>query len=93
MEISKDTLINHFGMTETVGDERISFPIKKVISLPRENHDEEDEGELAICVTQMRNKAELCLLLPDGALIFLYVKTIEELKAFEKCIASYEPNY
>lgn len=91
MEITKENLIT-FGMKETEGDEKMIFPMKKVISIPNEDADE-DEGELAICVTQMRNVSELCLMLPDGACIYLAAESIEDLQTFEKCIASYEPNY
>lgn len=90
MKITKGSLIS-FGMKETEGDEKMLFPMKKVISIPNENP-EADEGELAICVTQMRNIAELCLMLPDGC-IYLAAESIEELQIFEKCIASYEPNF
>lgn len=91
MEITKENLIT-FGMKETEGDEKMIFPMKKVISIPNEDADE-DEGELAICVTQMRNASELCLTLPDGSCIYLAAESIEDLQTFEKCIASYEPNY
>jgi hypothetical protein len=91
MEITKENLIT-FGMKETEGDEKMIFPMKKVISIQNEDADE-DEGDLAICVTQMRNASELCLMLPDGACIYLDVQSIEDLQTFEKCIASYEPNY
>ena len=91
MEITKENLIT-FGMKETEGYKKMIFPMKKVISIPNEDADE-DEGELAICVTQMRNASELCLMLPDGACIYLAAESIEDLQTFEKCIASYEPNY
>lgn len=91
MKITKENLIT-FGMKETEGDEKMIFPMKKVISIPNEDADE-DEGELVICVTQMRNASELCLMLPDGACIYLAAESIEDLQTFEKCIASYEPNY
>lgn len=90
MEITKENLINHFGMVETEGDEQIIFPLKKVISIPNEDA-EEDEGELAICITRMRNQAELCLSMPDGSVLYLAPQSIEDLQAFERCIESYEP--
>ncbi len=90
MEITKENLINHFGMVETQGDEKLMFPLKKVISVPNEDA-EEDEGELAICVTTMRNKSELCLSMPDGSVLYLAPQSIEDLQAFERCIESYEP--
>ena len=88
MEITKENLINHFGMVETEGDEQIIFPLKKVISIPNEDA-EEDEGELAICITRMRNQAELCLSMPDGSVLYLAPQSIEDLQAFERCIESY----
>lgn len=91
MAITKEQLLE-FGMKETTGDERLIFPMEKVISIPNDDA-EEDEGKLAICVTQMRNQPELCLMMPDGACLYLAAETIEELKIFEKCIASWEPNY
>jgi hypothetical protein len=41
----------------------------------------------------MRNSTEICLSLPDGGILYLNVQSIEELKAFEKAIGSYEPTY
>jgi len=87
--INKENLIL-YGMTE-VGCSFVT-PMKKVISVP--NEDEEDnEGELSICLTNMRNTTEICLSLPDGGILYLNVQSIEQLKAFEKCIGSYEPTY
>lgn len=88
MKITKESLIK-FGMIEQQGDEKIIFPLKKVISIPNED----EEGEIAICVTTLRNAHELCLVLPDGAIIYLAPDNIEHLKKFEMCIASYEPNF
>lgn len=86
MNITKEQLIE-FGMIETTGDEKVLFPLKKVISEASDNG--EDDGELSICVYMGR----LALLLPDGALIYILAESIDELKAFEKSIAGYEPNY
>ena len=88
--ITKAQLIK-FGMKENKGVEKLVFPMEKIISLP--NPEDPDEGTLSIYVTNMHNKSELALSLPDGGLIYLYCKTIDELKAFERCIGSYEPNY
>lgn len=89
--INKENLIL-YGMTET-GDS--TFPMQKVISVPDEDSDPdyEAEGELAICLTNMRNSTEICLSLPGGSILYLNVQSIEQLKAFEKCIGSYEPPY
>jgi hypothetical protein len=89
--INKENLIL-YGMTENKGDGSFIMPMEKVISVPNEDADE-DEGDLAICVTTMRNSTEICLRLPDGAVIYLNVQSIEQLKAFEKCIGCYEPPY
>lgn len=92
MKITKESLIA-FGMKETEGDEKLLFPMKKVISIPNEDAvEDEEQGELAICVTQMRNKSELCFMMPDGC-IYLSVQSIEDLEAFERCIGTYEPHY
>lgn len=90
MEITKENLIG-FGMIQTEGDEKLMFPMKKVISIP--NEDDEDKGELAICLTRLRNQTELCLSMPDGNVLYLAPESIEDLQAFEKCIESYEPVY
>jgi hypothetical protein len=92
MQITKDSLLN-YGMKETGNEEQILFPMKKVISIPNQNLGEEDEGEMAICVTTMRNQTEICLLMPDGAILYLCPQNIEELYNFEKCIQYWEPNY
>jgi len=93
MRITKENLINHFGMVETEGDEKLLFPMKKVISVKNhlDEEMEEDEGELAICVTMLRNKSELCLSMPDGSILYLTPRHIEDLNIFERCIESYEP--
>ena len=85
--ITKEKLIE-FGMVETSGDESLLMPLKKVIA-----EDAEDGCEMSIGLSLVRNVPELCLLMPSGDCLFLVVETIEELKIFEKCIASWEPNY
>ncbi len=52
-----------------------------------------DLDKMAIAVDHSRNVAQLCLALPDGSTLYLNVKSIEELQAFENCIQSYEPNF
>ncbi len=99
-EITKDSLLA-YGMKETEGDEALLFPLKKIISVGANDDSDEDdeenyqddEGELAICLTQMRNAPELCLMMPDGACLYLSIGNIEELEAFEKCVESWEANY
>lgn len=86
VKITKDQL-RDFGMKETEDVEKMFTPMKKVISVPN------DEGELAICVTNQRNVAELCLILPDGGCLYLSPESMDDLKIFEKCITSYEPAY
>jgi len=91
MEITKENLIIHFGMKETEGEDMNLFPLKKVISLPSECLEETEE--MAIAVTTMRNRSELCMIMPDGALMYLTAESIEDLIVFEKSIGSYEPNF
>lgn len=86
--ISKDSLLK-YGMKETTDTEKMFYPLKKVISTKAETSGE----ELAICVTNQRNVNELCLTLPDGGILYISPKSIENLKIFEECITSYEPNY
>jgi hypothetical protein len=87
MALTKQDLIK-FGMIETTGDEKIIFPMKKVISIAEDNED----GELAICVTMENNVPELVLATPEGKL-YLNIATLEELQAFERFIDGWEPNY
>lgn len=86
-KITEEQLIE-FGMIKTVGDPIESM--RKVISVADEDA---DLGEMAICVTHMRNQPELCLMLPDGSCLYLNCETIEELKTFENCIQSWEPSF
>mgnify|MGYP003435836453 FL=1 len=93
MEITKESLLE-YGMIETKGDESLLFPMKKVISVKNhldEEMEEDEDGELAICITRLRNQVELCLSMPDGSILYLAPKSIEDLQAFERCIESYEP--
>ena len=89
--ITSETLIQ-FGMKENKSGESRIFPLVKQISEISEEEKEEGHTGLSICVTNLRNKAELCLNM-DGAILYLCPSNIEELKIFEKCISSYEPNY
>lgn len=81
MEITKESLIA-FGMKEVGGEARAIFSMNKVISV--------GEDTMSICVTNVRNASELCLILPDGAFLYLKAESIEDLQRFEKCIGSYE---
>lgn len=87
--ITEEQLLE-FGMIKTVGDPIESM--RKVISVVKDE-DQENEGEIAIAVTHMRNQSELALMLPDGGCIYLSCATIEDLKTFEQCIESWEPSY
>jgi len=92
--ITKEQLIE-FGMKELSQEEGgFYFPMKKVISVPNEENEDNDEfGDISICVSMAYNSSKIVLSLPDGSVINVFVETIEELKAFEKCIAGWEPNY
>lgn len=91
--ISKETLLE-YGMIKTIGDSALIWPMEKVISVDEEgNPATKEEEKMAICITHIRNDTELCLMLPDGNCLYLRPESIEELKTFEKCIESYEPNY
>lgn len=80
--ITKEQLIE-FGMVETGG---LVMPLKKVLG-------ESEAGQISIAVTLERNTPEIILSLPDGAHVLLSVASIEQLKAFEACIVSWESNY
>lgn len=86
--ITKEELIK-FGMVES--DDPV-HPMKKIISIQGDNEDDE-EGEISLAITRMRNVPELCLHLPDGATVYLAISSIKQLKDFEKCIGSWEPSY
>jgi len=86
MKITKESLIK-YGMKETGN---IACPLEKVISV----EPDEDGGYLAISLTlYYSGSMQLTLMMPGGAAIYLNIRSIEELEAFEKCIAVYEPNY
>jgi hypothetical protein len=85
--ITKESLLK-YGMQEVTDESKMIIPMKKVLT-----SSSEDGTEMAICVTNLRNKSELCLMLPDGSCLYLWVKTIEELQIFEHCILLYESNY
>ena len=87
-EITKEQLLE-FGMKEAKSDAAMIFPMEKLLSKQKS----EDGGRFALCVTRLRNITELCLVMPDTSIIYLNVRTIEELKAFEKCIGSWESAY
>lgn len=93
MSITKEQLLE-FGMIETTGDEKIIYPMKKVISIPPEKEDTDDDlGEIAICVDMEYNFLRLVLKLPDGSTLVICPETIDELKIFEKCIGGWESYY
>lgn len=86
--ITKEQLIE-FGMTETEGIEVHITPLRKVIG----KSEDTEHGDLSIVITREYNTDALALKLPDGGTLFLTCKTIEELKAFEKCIGMWTPAY
>lgn len=88
MKITNNQLLE-FGMKKNKNGDKLLFPMEKIISMPNEDN----EGNIAICLTNMRNQTELCLMLPNGDCIYLSIETIEKLKIFEKCIGSWEPSY
>lgn len=91
MELTKQNLIDHFGMVETEGDEKEIFPLRKVISV---NDQDEEIAGLSICISYLYNDgARPCLLMPDGDIIWIYANSIEDLQKFESSIAMYEPTY
>jgi len=87
-EITRESLLD-FGMCLTLEPESFIFPMIKVISEPLKEGD--GMGSLKIAVTRMKNRDDLCLVLPDGALIYLSPKSIEDLENFEKMIVRWEP--
>lgn len=86
--ITKEQLLE-FGMTETEGIEVHITPLRKIIGKPEDS----ENGTLAIVITREYNTNALALKLPDGSTLFLNCNTIEELKAFEKCIGMWTPVY
>ncbi len=91
--ITFDNLIE-FGMSSPNDGSEILFPLEKIISIPSEDSNEqEDIGTISFVVTREQNKTELALKLPTGDTIFLACESIEELEIFEKCIGSFETNY
>lgn len=76
--------LEDFGMAKTSGAEAVYHLMKKTLL-------EFDDGNVEIALTQMRNIPELALLLPNGDTVYLWLDSIEELKAFEKSIAGWEP--
>jgi hypothetical protein len=87
VEITKESLIA-FGMKVPNDGTEILYPLEKELGK------DEFGGVLALVVTNENNRSELCLKLPGGDTLFLGgIKTIEELRIFEKSISSYQPNY
>lgn len=89
--ITKESLIA-YGMKVNTGFEGHVFPMEKIISI-REDDEKEGIGHMSILINRSNNSDQLCLWLPDGACIYLAIDNIEQLEAFEKCIASWEPNF
>lgn len=89
-KITEQSLLD-WGMVHNTPPDQMVVPMKKVISIHID--EEEYDGELAIVISCWNNANELCLSLPDGALIYLKCTTIEELDNFVNCILSYEPNF
>jgi len=91
MKITNQMLID-YGMVETQGGEHDIHPWKKVIT---SDHIENPEaGEMAIVLDNSYNEWHFALCLPDDSMLHLrHFSDMEELKAFERMIISYEPNY
>lgn len=85
--ITKEELLA-FGMKENEGEDKVLYPMSKVLG-------EDEEGDtMEICVTLERNSQELALKTPHGDTLYLGgVESIEDLKTFEKCITEFEPNF
>ena len=78
-----------FGMEEPQDGEHIAFPLAKSLS---RKHPTDSLGAISLCVTRLRNVSELCLLLPNGAVLYLNgVESVEELEVLEKAITGWEP--
>lgn len=75
MQITKENLINEFGMKER---EDIFFPLSKQIN-----------EEVEICVTTINNKPELCIKTPTG-ILYITPRNIKELAVIENCITGFE---
>ena len=81
MKITKENLIDEFGMEET---DNPMFPLQKCII-------EDEDGNVAssICVTQINNTPQLCILTLND-ILYINPSTIEELKIIEKSIVGIE---
>ena len=91
--MSVDDLLG-FGMTKN--EDNHFMPYSKKISLDPEplDDDDDDNDELAIMEIGAylgRNQYEFVLSLPDGSMLYLAIKSIEDLNNFEKFILEYEP--
>lgn len=82
----KEQDLLEYGFTKI--DDYIAGPFEKHLSLP-----DEDGGRLTLMLTFERNNAEFALQLPDGSKLFLQVDNLNQLKAFERSIQSWEPIY
>jgi len=84
--ITKEDLIE-FGMTPCEDESLIV--LKKVLA---EADEEVDLDEMSICFARGFS-TPLVLIMPDGCALNLDPENIEELKAVERCIIGWEPNY
>ena len=87
-KITKENLIK-FGMIETTDDSKFLYPIGK------ELFEDSSESSLMLVITRERNIEEFALLLPDGGgTLFLGgIANMDQLKAFQDAITSWEPKY
>lgn len=88
-EITKENLLKD-GWQETKDP---IFLMKKKLQDTIPEGDENDDNALAFVVHRIYNVLTLALALPDGALLNLNVKSIEELQQFDVMIVSYDPPY
>ena len=75
-----------FGMEEVTTVDKMVIPMRKVIQSI-------DEGDFSICLTTMRNIPEFCLMFPSGDMLYLKIKSIQDLMEFESRIGDFDPNY
>ena len=88
--ITKEQLLE-FGFIEVEDDSKIMFPFKKVLSEP--NEDDDEQGELALVISRLRNGTDFCIITPTGEMIYVNgAKNLEELKIVEQSITGWEGN-
>ena len=88
MKITKK-MLEEYGMVET------KDPVHSWQKTITSDHIEDPEaGVMAIVIDMSYNEPHFALCMPGGAMLHLRnVKDMEELRAFESMIMSYEPNY